>query len=94
MRSAILAMTLMAAILTASQARAAGWGQRPTNSARVAGQPAKPIDPRRTYAYRYYQGNTMYPKYNFGIHNRQLENIGVPTGDIGLRGNGYMMNPW
>lgn len=63
----------------------AGWFQ---------GRAAKPINPRRTYAYRYYQGNSMYPKYNFGLHNRHLENIGVPSGDIGLRGNGYMMNPW
>lgn len=85
---------MMAAVLVASQARAAGWGIRASQGARVAGESARPIDPRRTYAYRYYQGNTMYPKYNFGIHNRHLENIGVPSGDIGIRGNGFMMNAW
>jgi len=84
----------MAVVLVAPQARAAGWGNRASAGARVSGQAAKPVDPRRSYAYRYYQGNTMYPKYNFGLHTRQLENIGVPTGDIGIRGNGYMMNAW
>ena len=35
-----------------------------------------------------------YPKYYGGFHSRALQNLGVPTGDIGLRGNGFMMNPW
>jgi len=42
-----------------------------------------PADPR-----------TIYPKYQGGFHSRALQNIGVPTGDIGIRGNGFMMNPW
>ena len=37
---------------------------------------------------------TIYPKYQGGFHSRALQNIGVPTGDIGIRGNGFMMNPW
>ncbi len=94
MRSAALAMALIGMGLLAGQAQAAGWGQRAGHGARVSGQEGRPVDPRRTYAYRYYQGNTMYPKYYFGLHERQLQNIGVPSGDIGLRGNGFMMNPW
>ena len=42
-----------------------------------------PLDPR-----------AVYPKYQGGFHSRALQNIGVPTGDIGIRGNGFMMNPW
>ena len=94
MRNAAWALALMGVVLVAGQAHAAGWGKRAADGARVSGQAARPVDPRKTYAYRYYQGNSMYPKYNFGFHNRQLENIGVPSGDIGIRGNGYMMNAW
>jgi len=36
----------------------------------------------------------IYPQYQGGFHSRTLQNIGVPTGDIGIRGNGIMMNPW
>lgn len=51
-------------------------------SAEVAQRPQVP-DPR-----------AIYPKYQGGFHSRALQNIGVPTGDIGIRGNGFMMNPW
>jgi hypothetical protein len=36
----------------------------------------------------------LYPKYDAGFHARHLQNIGVPTGDVGIRGNGIYMNPW
>jgi hypothetical protein len=36
----------------------------------------------------------LYPKYEGGFHARQLQNIGIPTGDVGIRGNGIYMNPW
>ena len=36
----------------------------------------------------------IYPQYQGGFHSRALQNIGIPTGDIGIRGNGIMMNPW
>ena len=42
-----------------------------------------PLDPR-----------AVYPKYYGGFHARQLQNIGIPTGDIGIRGNGIYANPW
>ena len=35
-----------------------------------------------------------YPKFQGGFHSRELQNIGVPTGDIGLRGNGFSAFPW
>lgn len=43
---------------------------------------------------RYQYSKQVYPKYYYGFHSRQMQNIGVPTGDIGLRGNGIMYNPW
>jgi hypothetical protein len=36
----------------------------------------------------------VYPQYNAGFHARTLQNIGIPTGDIGIRGNGIHPNPW
>ncbi len=63
-------------------AREARSGHDHAVSADVAHRPA-PLDPR-----------AVYPKYQGGFHSRALQNIGVPTGDIGIRGNGFMMNPW
>ena len=36
----------------------------------------------------------VYSKYQAGFHARNLQNIGIPSGDIGLRGNGIYANPW
>jgi hypothetical protein len=33
-------------------------------------------------------GRVLYPQYYGGIHAHQLQSIGIPSGDIGLRGNG------
>ena len=35
-----------------------------------------------------------YPKFQGGFHSRELQNIGVPSGDVGLRGNGFSAFPW
>jgi hypothetical protein len=35
-----------------------------------------------------------YPKFQGGFHSRQLYDLGVPTGDRGLRGNGFSVYPW
>lgn len=35
-----------------------------------------------------------YPKFQGGFHSRQLYDLGVPTGDRGLRGNGFSAYPW
>lgn len=50
----------------------------------AVGGPAPSRDP---YAGRY-------PKFYGGFHSRELQNIGVPSGDVGLRGNGFSMFPW
>jgi|GEM_PF-3405866 len=36
----------------------------------------------------------LYPKYYGSFHYRHLDNIGIPPGDIGPRGNGIYMSPW
>lgn len=39
-------------------------------------------------------GKSVYPRYNFGFHTRELQNIGVPHGDIGILGSGLSRDPW
>lgn len=36
----------------------------------------------------------VYPQYYWGFHSRHLQNVGVPTGDVGRGGNGFTVNPW
>ena len=45
-----------------------------------------------SYKYSYY--NKYYPKYIGGFNASYFDSIGVPSGDIGLRGNGIYMTPW
>lgn len=42
----------------------------------------------------YHQYKAMYPKYYWGLHAKTYQNIGIPNGDIGIRGNGITPNPW
>ncbi len=44
--------------------------------------------------YRSPSVDELYPKYYGSFHYRHLDNIGIPSGDIGLRGNGIYMSPW
>ena len=39
-------------------------------------------------------GRQVYPKYTWGFHNRELQNVGVPHGDIGILGSGLQRDPW
>ena len=34
------------------------------------------------------------PRYIGGFHYTHFQNIGIPSGDIGLRGNAYHWRPW
>ncbi len=36
----------------------------------------------------------IYPKYYGGFHARYFDTLGIPSGDIGLRGNGIYPTPW
>ena len=80
------AVVLVLLLLFTTSAQAGGgrhWLRRHAHHAPHHGLHHAPIDARE-----------WYPKYYGGFHSRALENIGVPTGDIGIRGNGFMMNPW
>jgi hypothetical protein len=39
-------------------------------------------------------GRAVYPKYTWGFHARELQNVGVPHGDIGILGSGIQRDPW
>jgi hypothetical protein len=86
----LASLAMVALVLAASAPVQARSPRRRTFDARIqphygvarSGVPA-PLDPR-----------AVYPKYYGGFHARTLQNIGVPTGDIGIRGNGIYANPW
>jgi len=42
----------------------------------------------------YQRAAEVYPKYYGGFHSRHFNNIGIPPGDVGLRGNGIYLSPW
>jgi len=77
-----LAMTVALVVSFASQAHAAG-----------------PLQWRFPGAYNKQAaigayGRAVYPKYTWGFHNRELQNVGVPHGDIGILGSGIQRDPW
>jgi hypothetical protein len=39
-------------------------------------------------------GRAVYPKYYWGLHVREFQNIGTPPGDRGIRGDGTQWQPW
>jgi hypothetical protein len=49
---------------------------------------------RYSYPHSYPSAEELYPKYYGSFHYRHLDNIGIPTGDIGIRGNSLYMSPW
>lgn len=101
MRSVVVVAVLFAATsaLCLDTADAAGRGRirlfarsfEPANPV-AFGAPTFPND----YGTRYRSPSVeeLYPKYYGGFHYRHLDNIGIPSGDIGLRGNGLYMSPW
>lgn len=83
MRSLLSVVILLALLLCPNLAGARGWRNR------VAGDASRPTPAQNPYAAR-----KVYPKYYHGFHARDLQNVGVPSGDVGLRGNGITWNPW
>jgi hypothetical protein len=82
MRLVIATLTLAVLLLTTTSAQA---GRRQRYSAQT---------PPNRYQQNMAYGRAVYPRYYGSIHARQIQNIGVPTGDIGLRGNGITLTPW
>ncbi len=42
----------------------------------------------------YFPAEPTYPKFYGGFHSSHFSNLGVPSGDIGFRGNGLYWAPW
>lgn len=51
-----------------------------------------PTDWRRDPSY--FPAAPTYPKFYGGFHSSHYSNLGVPSGDIGFRGNGIYWTPW
>ena len=47
-----------------------------------------------SYAETYHRLHARYPRYIGAFHSSYFRDIGVPPGDIGLRGNGLLAYPW
>ena len=65
----------------------------------MAATPAWAVNPRRVGATNKQAaigayGRATYPKYYWGFHARELQNVGVPHGDIGTLGSGLSRDPW
>lgn len=45
-------------------------------------------------AARAWDSAPIYPKYIGGFHSSHFTDLGVPTGDLGFRGNGIYWTPW
>ena len=98
----ILAVLILAATL-ATVARAES---RRTRAIQRRAAETRTVDGRTLYARSVEMGAEVpngnratgyagrYPKFQGGFHYRQLQDVGVPTGDQGLRGNGFQMYPW
>jgi hypothetical protein len=54
----------------------------------------RPHRPAPSYYETYHYMNRYYAKYYGGFHARYFQNMGIPSGDIGLRRNGILRKPW
>jgi hypothetical protein len=92
--------TMLIAVLClltfASDANSAGWRFRrvarkskcEAEQKQPVGQHPRIVNPYHYHSLRHYY-KVRYPKYLSGFHSRETYNLGVPSGDIGLRGT-----PW
>lgn len=46
------------------------------------------------YYANYYSLHARYPRYTGAFHYSFFRDLGVPPGDVGLRGNGIYAHPW
>ena len=84
---------LLAAVNSSCQAGRRGWLRSPPDPTPLPGDGTDGHHAPPGYP-RYQYSKQIYPKYYYGFHARQMQNIGVPTGDVGQRGNGITWNPW
>jgi len=89
MRSALLLAVLTTTLAFGSHTAAAA-------GRRHAGAPSKHPSagvPNKQAAIGAY-GRAVYPKYYWGLHAREFQNVGTPHGDQGIRGNTFQWQPW
>lgn len=73
------------------QSRSAKVATSVGNENTTASVAARRYDPRE---WRDADADSRYPKFIGGFHSSHFSNIGLPTGDIGFRGNGIYWSPW
>lgn len=84
-RGLIISAAMIFFLVTETQAARPGrWLRSRTHVQRVA--------PTYDQTYRYL--NWRYPKYTGGFHANYFRDMGVPPGDVGIRGNGIYLSPW
>jgi len=95
-----LALTTVALGLLTAEASAAGgpfqrWraANRPNPHDQPVAAQAGRIQPFPWYS-RYQSVEDAYPKYIGAFHARYFENLGIPSGDVGIRANTVQMLPW
>ena len=92
-RSLILAIVLTTLSCADAVAGRPGWFfSRRSSTNHIATQRAWRVAP--SYQQTYHSLNARYPKYIGAFHASYFRDIGVPPGDVGLRGNGLYAFPW
>lgn len=89
--------TLLIAVIAASFLAATGTAEAGGRRQRLMERPADAAAPSiraREPGANARAAQARYPKFQGGFHARELQNIGVPTGDQGMRGNGFSMYAW
>ena len=89
-RLVVVALLALSMLVPGSTLSAAGRRHR------MASGPThgRPTYGRSAYSQQAQAARAAYPKYYYGFHSRSMQNIGVPTGDVGIRGNGITASPW
>ena len=87
----LLVVVAVSLIPCTSQARGP-WQRRAILRGRYYQQKVAPPSFHESRSAAYWR--SQYPQYYGGFHARHLQNIGIPTGDIGIRGNSITVNPW
>lgn len=99
MRYALFLAFAFAAMLVLTESHAAAAGRRrggaankhATHGAAIVQPPLGA--PNKQAAIGLY-GRAVYPKYYWGFHAREFQNLGTPHGDQGIRGNTFQWQPW
>lgn len=96
-RLVIATVIVFASLAVVTDDCSAGWWKRRAwrraadqHSAASSASPARRTDryiPEEQY-------RDIHPKYYWGFHSRDISNIGIPSSQIGLRGNGMIWTPW